>query len=288
MLGYAASRDGKHIDERLKDPIYIPTEPFEFSAKGGQTQQIPLSAYASGGGGYGGVEDPRLTKINGKMYMTYVAYDGAGPPRVALTSIALADFRNKNWKWKKPVIISKPNVVDKNAVIFPEKINGKYCILHRIYPDILIDFVDSLDFDGSTYLPGEYKISPRRLYWDSRKIGAGAPPILTDSGWLLIYQAVGNQDPGRYKIGALLLDKNDPTLVLARTDRPILEPEETYENEGLKYGVVYPCGAIVLNDELLVYYGGADMVTCLASAKLDLFLNDLKYHHVGTLKQVHI
>ncbi|OGG03431.1 hypothetical protein A2W14_05325 [Candidatus Gottesmanbacteria bacterium RBG_16_37_8] len=285
MLGYASSRDGVNIDERLDEPIYVPTEPFEFQSV--QTgKAIPLSPYASGGGGYGGAEDPRITKIGKKLYMTYVAYDGSRPPRVALTSINVADFRRKNWKWKKPVLISPPGVVDKNAVIFPEKINGKYVIMHRIYPNILIDYVDTLDFDGSIHLHGEHTIGPRKLFWDSRKVGAGAPPIKTDLGWLLIYHAIGEQDPGRYKIGAMLLDLDDPSIVLARTHSPILEPEESYENEGLKYGVAYPCGAVVVNDTLLVYYGGADMVTCVAKAKLSTFLDDLLYHSVGQLRQV--
>ena len=287
MLGYASSRDGVHIDFRSRDPIYVPTQPFEFQQRT-NGNPIPLSTYASGGGGYGGVEDPRLTKIGKKIYMTYVAYDGMGPPRVALTSIAVSDFRKKNWKWETPMVISKPNVVDKNAVIFPEQIAGKFCIMHRIFPNILIDYVDSLDFDGKTYLPGEYKISPRNLYWDSRKIGAGAPPIKTDSGWLLIYQAVGNDDPSRYKIGAMLLDLADPTKVLARSDRPILTPSENYENEGYKYGVVYPCGAVVLDDDLLVYYGGADTVSCVARANLASFVSDLTQHTIGELKNIEL
>ena len=289
MLGYASSRDGVHIDFRSRDPIYVPTQPFEFSRGAGQAAKtIPLSAYASGGGGYGGVEDPRLTKIGKKIYMTYVAYDGMGPPRVALTSIAVSDFRKKNWKWETPMVISKPNVVDKNAVIFPEQIAGKFCIMHRIFPNILIDYVDSLDFDGKTYLPGEYKISPRNLYWDSRKIGAGAPPIKTDSGWLLIYQAVGNDDPSRYKIGAMLLDLEDPTKVVARTMHPILQPDEGYENEGYKSGVAYPCGAVNKDGTLLVYYGGADTVSCVARANLASFVSDLTQHHVGELKNIEL
>lgn len=287
MLGYAKSQDGIHIDYRSKDPVYVPTEPFEFQPRS-QAGTIPVSAYQSGGGGYGGVEDPRLTKIGDKVYMTYVAYDGASPPRVALTSIHVEDLRHERWNWAKPVLMSKSGVVDKNAVIFPEKIRGKFAIMHRIFPDILIDFVDSLDFDGETFLRGEYKISPRKLYWDNRKIGAGAPPIKTDEGWLLIYQAVGNDNPGHYRMGAMLLDYDNPTKVLSRSFNPILEPLEGYENEGYKSGVVYPCGAVILGDELLVYYGGADTVTCVARANYSQLINDLKYHHTGSINQVQL
>jgi len=292
VLGYASSIDGFHIDERLDKPIYVPREPFEgtglvyptasnpqvtyVSAEDDEDEEEEEEDYVSGGGGWGGCEDPRLTKIDDKVFMTYVAFDGYSPPRVALTSIHINDFLNKNWQWQKPVLISPPGVVDKNACILPEKIKSKYVIFHRIFPDILIDFVDDLDFDGTTrWLKGEFKIRPRRAYWDSRKVGAGAPPIKTKDGWLFIYQAVGERDPGRYKIGVMLLDLKDPVKVLSRLEEPILEPQASYENEGWKTGIIYPCGAVVIKDRLLVYYGGADKVTCVASAKLDEFLAHL-------------
>ena len=287
MLGYASSKDGINIDERLDEPIYVPTEPFEFQ-NADTGKPIPLSPYASGGGGYGGVEDPRITRIGKKFYMTYVAYDGSNPPRVALTSIKVSDFRNKKWNWKRPVLISAPNVVNKNAVIFPEKINGKYVIMHRVFPNILIDFVDHLDFDGSQFLRGDFMIRPRISSWDSRKVGVGAPPIKTDKGWLIIYHAVGDDDPGRYKMGAMLLDLSDPTRIIARSAKPILEPEEYYENEGFKYGVAYPCGAVTLDNTLMVYYGGADMVTCVATAELSTLLNNLLDHSEGELHKLNI
>jgi len=230
----------------------------------------------------GGCEDPRLTRIDERVYMTYVAFDGRNPPRVALTSIRIDDFLAKRWDWKKPVLISPPHIVDKNACIFPEKIDGKYVIFHRVYPNILIDFVDDLNFDGRTrWLTGQYKI-PIRIsssYWDSHKVGAGPPPLKTRYGWLLIYQAVGKNDGYRYKIGAMLLDLKDPTKVLARSRKPILEPNAWYENEGWKAGVVYPCGAAIVDGRLFVYYGGADMVVCVASVKLNGFLEALSTNH---------
>ena len=290
VLGYASSVDGFRIDERLDEPIYVPREPFEGAGlvyptpSHYQRTYVPIEDedYVSGGG-WGGCEDPRLTRIDNRVFMTYVAFDGYSPPRVALTSIHISDFLAKNWQWKKPVLISPPGVVDKNACILPGKINSKYVIFHRIFPDILIDFVDDLDFDGTTgWLKGEFKIRPRKAYWDSRKIGAGPPPIKTNDGWLLIYHAVGERDPGRYKIGMMLLDLKDPTRVLARSEEPILEPQVWYENEGWKAGVIYPCGAVVIKDRLLVYYGGADKVTCVASAKLDELLEQL----VGSRRRV--
>ena len=292
VLGYASSIDGFHINERLDKPVYIPREPFEgagvvyptindpqatyFLTEDEEAEEPEQADFVSGGGGWGGCEDPRLTRIDSTVFMTYVAFDGYSPPRVALTSIHIDDFLAKNWRWKKPVLISRPGVVDKNACLLPEKIGSKYVIFHRIFPDILIDFVDDLDFDGTTrWLKGEFTIPSREAYWDSRKLGAGAPPIKTKEGWLLIYQAVDDRDPSRYKIGAMLLDLKDPVKVLARLGEPIMEPQASYENEGWKAGVIYPCGAVVIKDRLLVYYGGADKVTCVASAELNELLNRL-------------
>ena len=284
VIGYASSTDGFHIDERLDEPAYVPSEVFEGVSKenpapGDREKKLLLmkstrrgyAGYTSGGGGNGGCEDPRLTRIENRIYMTYVAYDGYSPPRVAMTSIHADDFLAKNWQWETPVLISPPGVVDKNACILPETIESKYVIFHRIFPDILIDFVDGLDFDGqSKWLKGEYSIKPRPVtFWDSRKVGVGATPMKTAEGWLLIYQGIGERDPLRYKVGAMLLDLKDPTKVVARLKEPILEPDAVYENEGWKSGVVYPCGAVIRDGLLLLYYGGADTVTCIASVRLE-------------------
>jgi predicted GH43/DUF377 family glycosyl hydrolase len=276
VLGYASSPDGLHFNERLEEPAYVPREPFE-----GVSPTLPHpvsygSSYVSGGGEMGGCEDPRLTRIEDRVFMTYVAFDGYSPPRLALSSIAYHDFLAKNWRWQKPVLISAPGVINKNACILPEKVNGKYVIFHRIFPDILIDFLDDLDFDGKTkWLKGEFKIGTRAEYWDSRKIAAGPPPIKTEKGWLLIYHAVSERAPDSYKIGAMLLDSQDPTRVRARSPQPILEPQAWYEREGLKSNVVYPCGAVVIGERLFIYYGGADRVVCVASVNLEGLLEQL-------------
>ncbi len=276
VLGYASSVDGVNISERLPYPVYLPREAFEggFAVRPNYTGHV--SPYMSGGGGWGGVEDPRMTRIGTRIYMFYVAYNGWQNPRVAMTSISVADFLHHQWNWSHPVLVSQPHLIDKNACLLPEKVNGKYVIFHRVFPDILIDYVDSLNFSGKDgWLKGEFKISPRKNFWDSRKIGAGAPPIKTSRGWLLIYQAVGDQDSGRYKIGAMLLDLNRPERVIARCAEPVLVPEEAYENNGWKSGVVYPCGAAVLGGQLYVYYGGADYATAVATAPLEQFVDIL-------------
>lgn len=275
-IGYAVSTDGVTVDERQSSPVYFPQEVFEKCAANDLSQ---VATKFMSGGGIAGCEDPRATVIDDRVFMTYVAFDGASPPRVALTSIQLEDFLARRWLWQRPVLISPPGIVDKSAVIFPEKVKGKYVIMHRIFPDILIDYVDDLAFDGSRWLRGEHRIPIREGMWDSRKLGAGAPPIKTPEGWLLIYYGVDDRDPRHYKMGAMLLDLEDPVRVLYRSSSPILEPEDWYENVGFKPGVVYPCGAVVLGEKLLVYYGGADSVVCVASADLRTFLGSLKTNH---------
>ena len=273
VLGYASSKDGIHIDERLKEPIYVPTQPFESNP---QAPQVCFAGYMSGGG-CGGCEDPRLTKIDNRFYMTYVAFNGREFPRVALTSIKVDDFLSKKWHWERPVLISPPGEIHKNWAIFPEKINGKYAILHSISPEVSIDYVDSLKFDGSTYINSHYNGDLRRNCWDSWVRGVGPPPIKTKDGWLILYHAMDKQDPNRYKVGAMILDHRNPAKVLYRSGQPILEPDERYENEGFKGGVVYACGAAVVNNRLFVYYGAADTVVCAAQANLSEFLGQLKY-----------
>jgi predicted GH43/DUF377 family glycosyl hydrolase len=166
----------------------------------------------------------------------------------------------------------------------PQKIRGKYVVLHRVYPNILVDYLDNLEFND--YLQGHYFIPPRKHFWDSKKVGAGAPPMETKDGWLMIYQSVGYQDPGRYKIGAMMLDKDHPEKVLYRTHTPIIAPDEDYENAGFKAGVVYPCGAVIMKNKLHIYYGGADSVVCAASADLDTFIDEMKHHQEPKLRKV--
>lgn len=287
VLGYAVSYDGVTVHEREDKPMYVPRTVHEgLSENVSRMEQSLYSPYASGGGAWGGCEDPKLTRIEDMVYMTYVAYNGWGPPRVALTSIGMKDFLDRNWEsWKYPILISPPGKVAKSAAILPEKINGKYVVFYRIFPDVLVDFVDSLDnFDGENiFLRDLHRISPREGSWDAGKFSFGAAPIKTKEGWLVIYHAVtGRQEwPGsdlRYKIGAMLLDLDHPEKVICRSSRPILEPDLEYENGGWKAGVVYPCGAIVREGILYVYYGGADTVTCVASAPLDEFLEILLKH----------
>jgi predicted GH43/DUF377 family glycosyl hydrolase len=267
-LGYAATSDGISIEERLSRPVYtclqVKTESAESLPYGG-------CGYSSGGS-WAGCEDPRLTRVGDTVYMFFVAFGGYNIPRLAMTSISYEDFTRKRWSWKPARIVSRPGVIDKSGCVLPEKVRGKYVVFHRVFPNILVDFLDSLDFRDGQYLEGSYSINVRKGCWDSRKIGVGAPPMKTKYGWLVVYYGVDDRDAGRYKIGAMLLDLKNPTRVLHRSRRPILEPVEHYENNGHKAGVAYPCGAAVLDGKIFVYYGGADSVVCTAMTETDRLL----------------
>ena len=278
VLGYASSEDGINFNERLDEPAYVP--PLTTGKPKPEEVTVIAPAYCSGGGWNGGCEDPRLTKIGDDVYLMYTAFDGWGSVRVAVTSIGIDDFLHKRWNWEKPALISPPGEVTKNWVLFPEKINGKFAILHSVSPEVLVDYFDDLEElrPDEVYIKSKYSRAARPNAWDTWVRGAGPPPIKTKLGWLLFYHAMDIRDPDRYKLGAMILDLNDPTRVLYRTRTPILEPDAYYENAGFKSGVVYSCGAVVKDGELYVYYGGGDTVTCVAMANLDKFLDDLKMH----------
>ncbi len=255
VLGYASSRDGYNIIRRDPEPVYVPRESFEMKLKAG---------------GHSGCEDPRLVRMGDKIYMFYTAVDGAHPPRVAITSIDIADFLNQRWKWQTPRLISPPGVDDKNTCLHPEKVNGKYLIYHRLGNDIDLAYTTNLDFVKPRWLDEQRWLLPRRGQWDSFKLGIAAPPLKTEKGWLLLYHGV---DGGMtYRVGAVLLDLVNPAHILGRTAKPLFEPETEYEKVGVVPNVVFPCGAVVIDGRVLLYYGGADLVTGVASLELDKIL----------------
>ncbi len=258
-IGYASTKDGFNIDERLPEPIYSPREDFESKKIAGANS---------------GCEDPRLTKIGEVIYMCYTAFDGIGPPRVAITSIKEKDFLEKNWKWEKPVLITPTGLDDKDTCIFPEKIKGQYFFLHRVDNEICGDYLKSLDFKTEAVKKCIRIIGPRINGWDSSKVGICAPPIKTKSGWLLLYHGV-SRSHSTYRVGAVLLDLNDPAIVLARTTDPIFEPQELYEKVGIVNNVVFPCGMALKDELLFIYYGGADKVVGVATIELELVLKAL-------------
>lgn len=251
-IGYATSTDGIHIDYRHPLPIYTPRETFEHKL-------IP--------NGNSGCEDPRATVFGDRIYMLYTAYNGRIPPGVAFTSISVKDFLDKNWNWTKPVVISPDGMDDKDAGLFPEKINGKYVIIHRLNLDMDLSFHDDLDFTKGQKLEEHRWVRTRKGMWDSVKVGLSAPPIRIKEGWLVIYHGVS--EDGIYRVGAILCDHNDPTKILNRTEEPIFEPETKYEKDGIVNNVVFPCSAVVIKDILYIYYGGADTVLGVATIPLE-------------------
>ncbi len=272
-LGYAVSSDGFHIDDRLPYPVY------EHKTK---DRVYTVYSYFSGGS-WGGAEDPRIVRVEGEdtVYVIYTACDNG--LRVGLTSIKVDDFLHKRWQWKRPVLLSPPGEIHKNWLIFPEKIHGKYAILHSIRPTIQIEYVDSLDFDDAAYIRSSYGGPPRKRCWDKWLRGAGAPPLKTGDGWLLFYHAI-DDDWSKYKVGVMLLDLDDPTKIRYRAKKPVLEPTESYENNGYKSGVVYVSGSAVKDGTLLVYYGAADNYVGVAYADLDEFVEALKKDATPTLR----
>ncbi|MEI7709190.1 MAG: hypothetical protein WCI76_00580 [bacterium] len=282
VLGYAESEDGFTVSGTYHHPVY-----FHYMNRNPDLSTRSIS-YSSGGGWGGGCEDPRLTLIGDKVYMIYTAFDGWGSVRMALTSIPLDDFISKRWNWKEPVLISPPGQVNKNWVIFPEKIKKdgkeKFAILHAISPKIMVDYFDSLDeLDGDNYI---YSVHQGNRLWGARDRlirGVGPSPLKTKYGWLILYHKMEKHETHKYKLWAMILDLKDPTEILYNSDHPILEPDEWYENEGYKSGVVYSCGAVIKDGQLFVYYGGADKVSCVATANLDKFLKELTHSSVSKL-----
>lgn len=270
-IGYASSEDGINFAERSEKPVYIAKEHYTKI----QAQQEPYANSYMSGGSWSGCEDPRMVKVDDTLYMTYTAFDGYHPPGMAMTSIPVTDFLEKNWSWTEPILISKPEQIQKNWVMFPEKINGKYAFLHAINPKIRIDYFDS-PMDAEMAIESPFSNKGDHTRWDNLMRGAATPPLKTKEGWLVLYHAMDKRDPDRYKLGAMLLDENDPTKILHRSDVPVLEPNEWYENEGAKRGVVFACGSIIKDDTLFVYYGGADSVACVATAPLGAFLETVK------------
>ena len=138
-----------------------------------------------------------------------------------------------------------------------------------------IALVKSLRFDGSTWLEERRWLRPRRWSWDSRKVGVATPPVKTNYGWVLLYHGV-SESSGIYRVGAVLLDKADPTRIIGRTEDPIFEPEKPYEKIGQVNNVVFPCGAVLIDQRLYVYYGAGDSVVGVANIAINDLLKVLR------------
>lgn len=232
-LGYAVSKNGFNFF-RLDKPVFQPEN---------ESEKL-------------GCEDPRIVKIEDTFYMNYTAYSKTAV-RVALAS-------TKNFiDWKRyGVIIDDIN--SKDAALFPEKINGKYVMLHRpMIPGEPLQIWIAYSDDLVHWNRHKSIIDLKLESWTSRAIGTAAAPIKTEQGWLLIFHGVDNR--AMYRLGIALLDKNDPSCVLRRQKKPILEPEKEYEQRGKRDNVVFSCGACEIDKLFYVYYGAADNIIGVAT-----------------------
>ncbi len=275
-MGYASSNDGIAFDERLPYPIFAAPH------LKAPEEHIHLRRYSPvlypSGGSWGGYEDPRMVVIDGRVYVTFNMFEN-WVLRVAYITMPVTDFLAKRfYKWEGPFILSH-GTRDKNWVLFPELIHGKFAVLHSIIGDtpdrVRIEFTDNLKMLSKRHFlsPDPQKIPDRQIAWHVHVRSAGPPPLKTPKGWLLFYHA-NDIENHKYKVGAMLLDLADPTRIIARAAAPVLEPDYPYENHG-KPGIVYSGGATVKDGKLYIYYGGADKVICVATAMLDDFIEAL-------------
>jgi predicted GH43/DUF377 family glycosyl hydrolase len=245
ILGLARSRDGYHFK--------VEEKPFMEPGTSGIFAEYEAF----------GVEDPRITCIDGEYWITYSAYSRHG------VRIGLA----KTTDWKTVERFSLITEADyRNVVIFPEKINGLYARLDRPHSEISpwsiwISYSPDLRYWGDSQLI----MKPEPYHWDEMKIGPGAPPIKTDKGWLSIYHGVfPTMDGNVYRLGVALHDLDDPAKIIGVGDNWILQPEEPYEITGYVHNVVFTCGAVPEDDGTVkIYWGGADTVMCVGTARID-------------------
>jgi beta-1,2-mannobiose phosphorylase / 1,2-beta-oligomannan phosphorylase len=219
-----------------------------------------------------GVEDPRITPLDGRYYFTYVAVSRRG---VATALASTEDFCTFT---RHGVIFGPEN---KDVVLFPERIAGQYVAIHRpsggagfARPEMwLARSPDLIHWGQHEHLLGVGS------NWDNRRIGTGPPPVRTAEGWLVIYH--GNEQPqranevGMYSAGAMLLAHDDPSRILRRSATPLFVPQADFERAGFVPNVVFPTGIVLEDRTLHVYYGAADTSSAVVRWSLDEVLASL-------------
>jgi predicted GH43/DUF377 family glycosyl hydrolase len=263
-----------------------------------RASDLPIFSPSADGFDAGCVEDARVIKIGEWFYITYASrpfppgqywleqghqasFRPDCPPdfpwmlRNNQTSTGLAltkDFKT----WIRAGRMTSPAVDDRDVILFPEKVNGRYVMMHRPmnwvgpaygteHPAMWISFGD----DMLTWRESKL-LAKAEFAWENKKIGGNTPPIKTEHGWLTLYHAVGTD--AHYRLGAMLLDLDDPSVIRYRTRDWLLQPEMGYETDGPYPGVCFPCGKVILGDTLFVYYGGADKYVGLATCKMDALM----------------
>jgi predicted GH43/DUF377 family glycosyl hydrolase len=248
----------------------------------------------------GDMEDPRITKIGDTYYMTYVYYHShwnlypQGPLGYAMyEEIPCSKTKDIAFQARTGVAKSKDCINwenigwtgpegwdDKDCVFFPEKIDGKFWMFSRPRnqigekwgcerPSIWLRTSEDME----TWSEAKLHSQPENMDWQCDKIGASAPPIKTEAGWLMNFHGVARNE---YRIGYMLLDLEDPFKIIARTDQPVMEPEFYYEKAGyIIPNCIFTSASIVKDGDLYLYYGACDSVICLATIKLDTLVNFL-------------
>ncbi|NOZ75330.1 MAG: glycosidase [FCB group bacterium] len=244
IIGIADSRDGFHFSVRPR-PFMLPDKSWEYA---------DYEEY--------GVEDPRISELDGTFYITFSAYSRYGV-RIGLAKTT--DFVNV----ERITMITEADY--RNCVLFPKKINNQYVRLDRPHSQIMpwsiwISYSPDLIHWGNSKLV----FKPETYHWDEMKIGPGATPICTDQGWLNIYHGVFPTMNGAvYRLGVALHQLNDPSKLIGIADDWILQPEDSWEITGYVHNIVFTCGAIPENDGTVkIYWGGADSVMCVGTAQI--------------------
>ena len=216
-----------------------------------------------------GIEDPRITKLDDTYYINYSCCASVGVTTCLATT---KDFKN----FERQGVIFTPD--NKDVAIFPEKINGTYRALCRPASaeykrrEIWISESDNLRYWGNH----KQLVSVNETDWDNGRIGCSAVPFMTEKGWLEIYHAADAND--RYCLGALLMDKDDPTKILGKSFKPLMEPLASYEKWGFYGPVIFLCGVLVHDHTVKIYYGAADTSVCYAEVTLDDIFAELTYY----------
>jgi beta-1,2-mannobiose phosphorylase / 1,2-beta-oligomannan phosphorylase len=242
-LRVARSKDGRHF---TVDPM-----PALFPAR-------PYEAF--------GLEDPRITEIDGAYHIAYKAVSQTGICVGLATTRDFVEFERKG-------LIFCPENLD--VCIFPEKVGGRYVALHRPVPRFLgtLNMWIAYSHDLMHWGDHHFVLGTERGRWDSGRTGGGAIPTRTDRGWLAIYHGATPDD--YYCLGAVLLDLDEPHKIIARGKLPIMTPEAPYEREGFVPNVIFSCGALVNGDTVSIYYGAADTVMAGADMSISEILGYL-------------
>ncbi|WP_235296368.1 glycoside hydrolase family 130 protein [Portibacter marinus] len=213
-----------------------------------------------------GIEDCRVSQIENQYYLTYT--------QVSELGVGVGMRTTKDWiNFVKTDMIFLPH--NKDCALFEETINGQYFALNRPSGVGLGGNFIWLSSSPDLYHWGNHHclMMTREGMWDSERVGAGTSPIKTEDGWLMIYH--GADQDSRYCLGAALLDLNNPTKVIARSVKPLMEPEAPYEKEGFFKKVIFTNGHIVQGDRVTVYYGAADEVICGATFSIEEILESI-------------